>query len=284
MSEDIREVVDGDVKVLVKKPGKKEHGESQIVYNKSWRKYLENGIIVRAKLNQYLTDQGIWDAQKQDEYDKFVSKINERELILKKGGIPLKKAKAIALELKGLRVDFRNLIADRISYDGNTAEGMADNDRFDYYVTACVLDPETKKPLFKDLEDYNKHSTEPWAIKAASELANMIYGLDPNFEKNQVENTFLRKFNFTDSEGRLINKDGHLIYIEEDGTEKLIDKDGNYIAYDDAGNAYKVNKDGERVDNIVQDAFLDDDGNPIDLEDQSLEIKKPKKKKAETPE
>lgn len=279
----MREVNDGDVKVLVKKPGRREINDAQIVYNKAWRKSLENGVLIRAKLNQYLIDQGVWDDNKQKQYDQFVSKINEKELVLKKGGIPLKKAKSIALELKDLRVQFRSLIADRISYDSNTAEGAADNERFDYLVSVCVLDPSTKKPIFKDLEDYNEKSSETWAVKAASELANFIYGLDPNYEKNQIENTFLSKFNFTDSEGRLINKDGHLIAIDENGDERLINEEGDLIAYDDSGQSYRINKEGERID-VVQADFLDDDGNPISLDSKPVEEKKTKKKKVETPE
>ena len=279
----MREVMDGDVKVLVKKPGRREINDAQIVYNKAWRKSLENGVLIRAKLNQYLIDQGVWDDNKQKQYDQFVSKINEKELVLKKGGIPLKKAKSIALELKDLRVQFRSLIADRISYDSNTAEGAADNERFDYLVSVCVLDPSTKKPIFKDLEDYNEKSSETWAVKAASELANFIYGLDPNYEKNQIENTLLSKFNFTDSEGRLINKDGHLIAIDENGDERLINEEGDLIAYDDSGQSYRINKEGERID-VVQADFLDDDGNPISLDSKPVEEKKTKKKKAETPE
>jgi hypothetical protein len=52
--------------------------------------------------------------------------INDRELVLQKGGIPLKKAKAIALELKRLRIEFRDLISERTAYDNTTAEGVAD--------------------------------------------------------------------------------------------------------------------------------------------------------------
>ena len=90
MSENIREVnVDG-VTVLVKKPGRKELNDSQIVYNKAWRKALDGGAIIRAKLNEYLTEQGVWSETQQKQYENFIKQINDRELILKKGGIPLK--------------------------------------------------------------------------------------------------------------------------------------------------------------------------------------------------
>lgn len=288
MSENIREVVEGDVKVLVKKPGRKELNDSQIVYNKAWRKALDGGAIIRAKLNEYLTEQGVWSDTQQKQYEDFIKQINDRELILKKGGIPLKKAKSIAIELKRLRLEFRDLISERTAYDSNTAEGVADNERFDYLVTACVLDPASKTPVFKNSDDYDERGSEPWAVKAASELANFIYNLDPNYENNLVENSFLKKFNFTDDKGRLVNKDGHLIAIDINGDEKLIDKDGYYVAVSEDGTEYRVDRDGNKIDTIQESPFLDDDGNPITLdsaiEDKPEDSKKSKKKKAESTE
>ena len=289
----IRTVTEGDITVLVKKPNRKDLNESQIAYNKAWRKSLDDKAILRQKLNDYLTEQGVWSEDKQKQYDDFVKKINDRELVLKKGGIPLKKAKSIALELKRLRASFRDLISERTSYDNNTAEGTADNARFDYLVSVCVLDPSSKKPIFKDMDDYNERGSEGWAIKAAGELANFIYNLDPNYEKSLPENEFLSKFKFTDEKGRLVNKDKHLISVDEDGVERLIDEDSYYVAYDENGVQYRVNRSGEKIVEIVESPFLDDDGNPIvdseaseeeEVVATTEEPKKSKKKKADSTE
>jgi hypothetical protein len=287
-----RTVTEGDITVLVKKPNRKDLNESQIAYNKAWRKSLDDKAILRQKLNDYLTEQGVWSEDKQKQYEEFVKKINDRELVLKKGGIPLKKAKTIALELKRLRVSFRELISERSSYDNNTAEGAADNARFDYLVSVCVLDPNTNKPVFKDIDDYNERGSEGWAVKAAGELANFLYNLDPNYEQSLPENEFLSKFKFTDSKGRLVNKEGHLIAIDEEGVERLIDEESYYVAYDENGVQYKVNRSGEKIVEVVVSPFLDDDGNPITDEQPSEievsanaeEIKKSKKKKADSAE
>lgn len=290
---DIRTVVEGDVTVLVKKPNRKDLNDSQIAYNKAWRKSLEEKAILRQKLNDYLTEQGVWSDAKQKQYEEFIRKINDKELVLKKGGIPLKKAKSIALDLKRLRADFRELISERTSYDNHTAEGSADNARFDYLVSVCVLDPSTKQPVFANLDDYNERGSESWAVKAAGELANFLYNLDPNYEKSLPENTFLNKFKFTDSEGRLVNKEGHLVSIDEEGVERLIDDQGYFVAYDESGIQYFVNRSGEKIvrdEDIVEAPFLDDDGNPVSLEAEIVEeqseapeeTKKSKKKKADS--
>ena len=38
--------------------------------------------------------------------------------------------------------------------------------------------------------------TQPFVLESSSELANMLYGLDPNYEKNLEENKFLKEFEF----------------------------------------------------------------------------------------
>ena len=64
MSEGLRKVTEGDVTVLVKKPNRKDINDSQVVYNKVWRKSLEDNAILRQKLNDYLIEQGVWSKTK----------------------------------------------------------------------------------------------------------------------------------------------------------------------------------------------------------------------------
>lgn len=283
MSDNLRTVVDGDFTVLVKKPSKRDKDQAQIVYSKSWRKALEDGLITRAKLNDYLKEQGIWSDAKQKQYEKFINDITNREASLKKGGITLRDAKKAALELRRLRNDFRDLIAERTAQDGNTAEGYAENAKFDFLVRTCILNPTTKTPIFTSEDDYDERGSEIWAVKAASELANMLYDIDPNYEKNLPENEFLDKYKFTNAEGKLVNKQGHLIAIDEDGVERLIDEEGYFIEYDENGVSYRVNRKGEKTEDIAVQPFLDDEGNPVvlDSEAPTEETKKTKKKKAE---
>jgi len=133
---------------------------------------------------------------------------------------------------------------------------------------------DTKEPYFKSYEDYNNRSTDSVAILAAQNLANMLYGLDDNYEEKLPENKFLKQYKFIDSKLRLINKDGKLVdekgrlinengrFINEQG--QLIDKDGNL-----------VDQDGDYI--VEFSPFLDDSGKPIVIENE-----KPKDKEVVT--
>jgi len=262
MSDFVTVTHDG-VTVIVRKPNPNETNEGLIIYNKVFRRAIEANVLLRQELNDFLIKKGIWNEEKEKQYEAYIIEIGSKENAINKGNISLKEAKKLALEIKKLRNEFRNLISERTTYDNNTAEGVADNARFDYYVSSCILDPVTKKPVFKDMDDYNNRSTEDWVAKAAAELAGLIYGLDPQFENNLPENQFLSKYKFIDKEGRFINKDGHPVAIDENGVERLVDSDGNFIAYDDNGNSRRVNRDGS--DYVPPAPFLDDDGNPVEI-------------------
>lgn len=272
-----------EVQVLVKKPTQDDYRKGSIIYNKTFRDAVEGGSFLRDKLNEFLIKEGIWSKEKQEASEELSLKIAEREKELKKGGLSLKAARILALEIKTLRELLKDLISVRINYDNHTAEGLADNARFDYMITVNIFDPVTKQRKFKNIEEYNAVATQPWAVKAATEIASLFYELE-----TAVEDAFLAKFNMVDSDGRLINKNGHLISVDIDNVERLIDKDGNYIAYDENNNPYKVDRDGKRIEEIETLPFTDDDGNEYDKDgnvlekkEELVEEKKTRKKKAD---
>ena len=275
-----------EVKVLVIRPTPQDYRDSQIAYNKTFREALDSGAFLRQKLNDFMVDQGIWNEKKQQKYEKFMSDIAEQEDLLKGGGIRLSRGKKVALKLKELRVNFRDLLAERNALDTNSVEGQADNARFAALVRLCVCDPVTRKAFFKtgdqasaeslmiDEKAYDAQADQPWVVEAAAELANMIYELDPSYDQNLTENLFLKEFKFVDKELEPINSDGH--HVDEDG--RLINKDGRFIAYRtdkgykdrDPEKVYFVNKDGEEVNEegvkltlLKRKPFLDDDDKPI---------------------
>tara|TARA_R110000824_G_scaffold13163_2_gene57255 strand:+ start:2840 stop:3802 length:963 start_codon:yes stop_codon:yes gene_type:complete len=288
---------ENEVVVVVKRPTAQDYNKSQIAYNKSFREALDSGALLRQKLTDYMSQQGLWDKKKEKQYEELVKEINDREESLKGGGIRLSQAKEIALQLKEKREDFRELLSEKNSLDNNSAEGQADNARFVSLVSTCIYDASGNNPKFADIKAYEAQADQPWAAEAASELANMLYNLDPNYDKNLEENKFLKEFNFVDEELRLINDEGHL--TDSDG--RLINDDGRFIAYrtkkgkkdKNPDEVYFVNREGEEVVKITNSEgeeewikislkerkpFLDEEDKPIEAKLEEEEEKKPKAK------
>ena len=220
--------------------------------------------MVRAKLDDLLEDQGLWNDEKQAKFTLLQKELADGEKRLAKGGFSLNEAKDLAIKMKSVRDEIRELISVRTSLDNHSAEGQADNARFNYLVSACVVYNDTKQPYFNNMEDYLNRSTEQVAILGAQNLANMMYGLDNNYEANLPENKFLKKYKFIDNKLRYVDKKGRLI----DSEGRLVDESGRFI--DEQGNF--VDKFGNRVDQegdfvVESQPFLDDDGNPIVVEE-----------------
>jgi hypothetical protein len=244
--------------------------EAQKVYNQAFSDAVKSGSIVRARLDDLLKEQGLWDDNKQASFVALQKKIGENEKILSKGGISLKQAKGVALNIKKLREEMRTLIAVKTELDSHTAEGQADNARFNFLVSACVVYKDTKQRYFKSYEDYMNRSSELVAILGAQKTAYIMYGLDSNFEKNLPENKFLIKYKlvneqleYVDGQGRLTDEEGRL--IDENG--RFINEQGQFV--DRNGNL--VDNSGEPV--VEFEPFLDEDGKPIIIENTEEKVK-----------
>lgn len=256
--------VDGkETTFLVRNPTLQDQKEATKVYNTAFTEALKSKAVVRAKLDDLLVEQGLWDDAKQMRFSTLQAQILEGERKLAKGGIPLAQAKEEALKMRKLREDLRDLIAVKTNLDTHTAEGQADNARFNYLVSACTVYNDNKKPYFSSYEDYNSKSGDVVSVLAAQNLAGMLYGLDNDYEDKLPENKFLKQYKFVDDKLRLINKDGKLV----DSEGRLIDENGRFI--NEKGEF--IDKDGNPVDDagdyVVEfKPFLDDSGKPVVLE------------------
>ena len=253
-------IEDKVVSLFVRAPSLQDQREATKIYNQTFSEALKAKAVVRAKLDDVLMEQGLWDANKQAQFTKLQNDILEGERKLAKGGIPLSEAKKVALLMKKSREDLRDLIAVKTNLDTHTAEGQADNARFNYLVSACTVYSDTKEQYFKSYDEYLNRSADPVAILAAQNLAGMLYGLENDYEEKLPENKFLKQYKFVDDKLRLINKDGHLV----DDNGRLIDETGRFV--NEKGEF--VDKDGNLVDNqgdylLDFKPFLDDNGQPI---------------------
>lgn len=251
--------------LAVRSPSLQDQREATKIYNTAFSDALKAKAVVRAKLDDLLVEQGLWDAKKQKQFTDIQAAILDGEKKLAKGGIGLSEAKKVALEMKKQREELRDLISVKTGLDTHTAEGQADNARFNYLVSSCTVYNDSKKSYFNNYDDYLNRASEPAAILAAQNMANMLYGLDNDYENKLPENKFLADYKFVDEKLRLVDKQGRLI----DSEGRLIDESGRFINekgefVDKDGNP--VNKDGEYI--VEFKPFLDDDGKPV-IQEQS---------------
>jgi hypothetical protein len=255
---------------VVRSPSLNDQREAQKTYNQAFTDAIKSKSVVRAKMDDLLEEQGLWNKEKQRKFSDLQQELLDGEKRLAKGGFGLKDAKDLALKMKEIRAEIRDLISVRTSLDNHSAEGQADNARFNYLVSACVVYKDTNEPYFKSLEEYLNKADDPVALLGAQKLANIIYGLDNNFEKTLPENKFLQKYKFVDEKLRLVDKQGRLVDAEGrliDENNRFIDEQGNFV--DKFGN--RVDLEGDYV--VEAQPFLDEEGKPVVLESNKEETK-----------
>jgi len=279
MSKDKEKVVEADVngdkiKVVVKKPNNVTISQAQRVGAKAWTDCVRDGIMTKKELEKFMKEQGIWDDGKDKEQKTLVEEIASLEKQLYVGSQGHTKLKAsegkdIAIKMRMKRAELRDLIADRISLEQNTAESISDNARFDYLVANCAF-YENGQKVYNSLEEYQSRADAEPAFTVASTLAGMLYSVDRDFEAKLPENKFLKMFNYVNEDLSLVNQSGETVDLEG----RRIDKNGYYL-----------NSEGKRVDKDGN--LLDEFGNYVPTveyitEDDSDEEKKDKRKKKTT--
>jgi hypothetical protein len=242
--------------------------EAQKVYNKTFKRAIEEGAILKKSLEDHMRRQGLWDDSKQEEYEILIKKSADIEYKIKTG--QYKKASEVrdkSIELKRIRSELSSLLMVRNSMDSNTADGQADNERFFYLITVCVYDYDTQKQVYTSLDDYHEKADTELAVKCASEFANFAYGLDEDFEDKLIENKLLKKLGLLNKKGQLTNKHG-----------QRVDLEGNLLNEEGA----RVDKDGNRIDinnnPVIDDSIIDTLEFEDDLGENEVEEKSTTKK------
>jgi hypothetical protein len=244
--------------------------EAQKVYNRAFKRAIEEGAILKKSLEDHMRRQGLWDDAKQEEYEDLIKRSADIEYKIKSGFYKkASQARDKSIELKQIRNELSSLLMVRNSMDSNTADGQADNERFFYLITVCVYDYETQRPVYTSLEDYNEKAETELAIKCASEFANFAYGLDENYEDKLIENKVLKKLGLLNDKGELTNKHGQRVDLDGnllDETGARIDKDGNRI---------DINNNPVLSDDVIDALEFEDDLDEISVEEVSVS-KKPR--------
>jgi hypothetical protein len=238
--------------------------EAQKVYNKTFKRAIEEGAILKKSLEDHMRRQGLWDDTKQEEYELLIKRSADIEYKIKTG--QYKKASEVrdkSIELKRIRSELSSLLMVRNSMDSNTADGQADNERFFYLITACVYDYETQKPVYTSLDDYHEKADTELAVKCASEFANFAYGLEENFEDKLIENKLLKKLGLLNDKGQLTNKQGQRVDLEGN----LLNEEGARI--DKEGNRIDINNNPVIDDSVIDTLEFEDDLGENEVEEKS---------------
>lgn len=258
----------GDVEYAARVPSPKDSKEANKVYNKAFKEALEDGAFLRVELDGICRKKNLWDDAKQVELEAIQKTINDGERKLKAGGIKKGEARKMALEMRQARAKRRLLVAERDSLDQHTAEAQAEQQKFNYLASVCIVKNDDGKPVYKDADEYLAKDDEI-AMNGAKALSELLYGLDAGWEMKLPENQFLLKYKFCDEDGRLVRGDGK--FVSADG--KLIDKDGYYVNEDGKRinlSGELVGEDGEVVVEFKE--FLDDEAETVSQTEEKVVI------------
>lgn len=241
--------------------------EATLIHSKAFADATRAGAMLRANLAKVMREQELWDDEKESEYQRVTTVLLDGELKLKRGGLKLKDAKNIAIDMRRARYQMQALSNDRNQLDAKTAEYFADNAKFNFLVSKCTVYADTGETYFSSYDDYQSRQDDPVVGPAAEALAAVIYGLQDDFESKLPENKFLLKFKFCDNKLHLVNKDGKLVDSLNrlvDDQDRLINEQGQLI--DSEG--IPLTQDGEY--DVQTAPFLDDNGN--DIAEESLDV------------
>jgi len=264
-----KDVDNKDIELFINIPTNRIIQDAQMQYNAKLAQLIrdsangETQFLTRGQLQDYLRKLGIWTEKDQTRFIQLQLEIRDLELKLSLGGIKLSEAKNIAIDISRKRTQLLDLYNKRSKFDSVTIESIAENHKFKFTLIRCSVDS-SGQPYFKNMEDYENRQGEFAAIDLAQQLASMAFGYNKDFATSLPEYQWLKKHNFMNNDGELIDQDGHCI----DLLGKRVDKNGRWINEDGQLVDIDDNVINEEGDFIVEDPkpFLDENGNPIDNE------------------
>jgi hypothetical protein len=230
--------VDKDGKKLrlaARMPTSAQRSEADMVYAKGVLERAAKGVQLEENLRKIVRDQHLWDDEKEARLAEIDARLEANEAMLPKAdgkspkkGVKLSELRKAAVRMRVDRLERQALMEPMVRYRGMTAEGMAEQDRFNCLVALCVVHADSGKPYFASTEEYLKRGGDPDARVAAEKFAAEYYKVDPDVVRQLPENAFLLKY-------KMCADDGYLALVGPDG--KKVDVDGKPIVEQEAAPA-----------------------------------------------
>jgi len=258
--------VNGETYAIVQ-PSIEVINEADKIRGEVYNKELQSGTLLREQLETELKKRDLWNNEIEQEFKLLRAEISSLEYTLSKGGIKLSDAKQIAIQIKNKRERMISIISSRTELDSKTCQGKSEAARFNHLLIKCLV-YSNGEPYFKNgMADYLMNPDDPVANTGASELFYMLSDTEHSNDR-LIENKFLRRFKFANEKNQLIDEDGRLV----DSEGKHVDENYNYIKWTSDTEFIYVDSEGRPIDEegnfaVEEEAFLDDDGNPIVLEE-----------------
>lgn len=250
------EITEGDdkkVKLAIRTPVYEDIEEADKVYCVKIAQLIkESGskkLLLRSQLETFLRENGVWTKDDEKKVDEINKKIDAKLAQVRTGGKKASEGRQLCIEAMDLRKELMGVMRKRQIFDDATIESMAENEKLDYVIYICSVYASDGRNYWDSFEDMKNDKISEAYRKASVYTTQLVYGVDPEFEKNLPENKWLKKYGFVDAD---------LNYTDRK-TGAKVDRNGKPVKeLEDEANKRYESLQGD----IVEEApFVDDDTN-----------------------
>lgn len=243
-----QELVLTDITSEIRTEGQKRYSQ---VFNKAWGE----GIPLRIEIERKLREKGLLDDNTAEEAIR--AELRESEVVLRSAkrsdGTRLTRedGRQLALAMRRLREKLSNVSNDVSDLFSRTAESIASNEQFQYFIYACTRRKDGRR--YWDSVESFMNDNSPVATQAVRAFVANMANVDVNYEMSLPENVWLKRFGYLKDDGTLLNPDGKMINNDDQLVNEkghIVNADGLLI--DDYGNVID-----EKGNLVVEDGWAE---------------------------
>ena len=244
-----------EIKLAIRRPQYDDIDEADKVYaSKVARSVREKGnkkLLLRSEIDSFLRETGVWTEVDEKAVSSVQKEIDECLGKLKKGGIKLSEGRQLCLDINDKRKEVMRIMSKRQIFDDTTIESMAEAERTDYLVYTCTVYADSGQNYWESFDDMKNDKLSQVYRTASIKAMQLVYNVNPDFEKKLPENRWMLKYNFVDEDLNYINRK----------TKEKVDRSGNPVQpLEDAVQEQLASLQGE----IKEDTpFIDDETGEI---------------------
>ncbi len=267
-----------EVMLSVKVPQHEDFEESDKVYGSKIASLVRESsgskrqLLMRKEVDQFLRSKGIWTDQDEKTIEKLQLEIDQLLNRMRKGGIKLSEGRDLAIQTMDKRKEIVRIMSKRQIFDDSTIEALAENEKVDYLIYACTVYAQDGKNYWMSFEDMKNDKVSDAYQKASNLAYEVIYNVNPEFEKRLPENKWLQKYGFIDDS---------LNYIDRKTGER-VDRDGRPVKELEEQAIRQIqNLQGDIVE---EQPYIDDDTNTpvvVDSKKEETDEKQETKEKSD---